>query len=463
MLDIFRTFNMDVYIKITYRLEERKNMVRQRFSGWNQLIIMSLIVGLTSLADAGFLSISNTLMFRDQQVIITASMYGLAFTFFGLLQGPSQPFVAQLVKKIGPRNTLIIGSLISIMVGFWASTFITTGIRFVVIYGVIWGSSSVLTSQIGPQTFINSWFYQRRGQAQAISRAIGIAFSMICPYIATYVTARTGGSFRIGWYLTATSSVVALALCFFIKNTPQEYGQTPDGLLEGKNLEIQEKLKTTSSVYKCPIGTPEITVKEAIKIPIFWAMVATSTIGFILHMVFNASFNVHFASIGYSLETISIATALRFLVSILFLLFTAKILDKVEPAYVYGVAFIAFAGACFISATMGNSGNWVIYVTYSLTALVNACLMTTIPTVLANYFGLESFAVLQGFTLLFGGLFSSTSGIITGALADLTGSFSAGYMVYGLVALIGAIIAIFGVAIPSARKYKGENATADSV
>lgn len=71
-------------------------------------------------------------------------------------------------------------------------------------------------------------------------------------------------------------------------------------------------------------------------------------------------------------------------------------------------------------------------------------------------------STLQGFTLLIGGLVSSTSGIITGALADLTGDYTFGYIIYGVVALVGAAIAIFGVGIPCARRYKGEIAKANS-
>lgn len=437
-------------------------METRKFSGWTQLINVSLIVGLTSLAGAGFFQISNTLMFRDQQVVMTATVYGLAFSLFSLMQGPPQPLVAQFVKKIGARNTSIIGCVLLIILGFGLSQFVNSGTSFVIIYGIFWGLGSVLTSQIASQTLINSWFHHRRGQAMSLSRSLSFFFSIICPYIATFMITKLGGSFRIGWHLTGVTSAIALVLCFFIKNTPQEYGQVPDGILEGEEIDIKKKRGIVSTVYKRPMDLGKTTIKEALKTPIFWAMFITSALGFVLHMVFNASFSVHYANLGYNLEIISLASALRLIVSLILLLLFSTILDRIEPAYVYGLAFISFAGACFIAATVGNSGTWVIYTAFVLTAMVNSCLMTVIPTVIANYYGIESFATLQGFTLLIGGLVSSTSGIITGALADLTGDYTFGYIIYGVVALVGAAIAIFGVGIPCARRYKGEIAKANS-
>lgn len=428
-----------------------------KFSGWRMLILVSLIVALDASSDLGFLSISNTVMFSGQQIAITATTFGLAFSVYAFLQGPTQPIVAQIVKKIGSRNTLIIGSLLSIVLGLGVSNFITSGTSFVAIYGVVYGLSNVISQQLAAQTLINNWFHQRRGQALAIHRAIGAFFGIFAPYVATYVITQYGGSFRIGWYLAGANSVITLIMCFFLKNSPKDVGQTVDGSVFGDTINIKENPKGISTVYKRPIGLPKITLKEARKMPIFWAVVISSALGFVLVMAINASFNVYFTAVGFSLESISIASAVRSIVAVVLLIIMSTLLDKVEPAFVYGVAFIAYAASCYLSAAMPSSGVWVIYTAYALQAFLSACVVTITPAILANLFGTESFITLQGFTLLVGGLLSSTSGVIVGALADLTGGFSFGLIVYGTIGLIAAVIITLGVGIPCTRKYKRES------
>jgi Na+/melibiose symporter-like transporter len=280
-------------------------------------------------------------------------------------------------------------------------------------------------------------------------------FSICCPYIATYVTGRLGGSYKIGWYLSGITAAVALILCFFIRNTPQECGQTQDGLVEGETIDINKKPAKMSTVYKRPIGQKSISLKEAQKMPIFWAMLVVAALGFAVKMV-DTSFNVHFRSYGISLETISAATAARAILGLVMLIFISSILDKIEPAFIYGVSFILFASGCFLTANMAGAGTWVIYVAFFLYSAMYSCVMTIMPVIYANYFGNEHFPTIQGLSLLAGGLLSSTTGVISGALADKAGGFSFSYMVYGSVALVAAAIIIFVVGIPSASRYKRE-------
>jgi MFS family permease len=353
------------------------------------------------------------------------------------------------------------GSLLMAVTGLVISNFINSGIAFVIIFGGLYGFANMVTSQLASQTLVNNWFHQRRGQAQSMMRAISTVFQITGPYLATYFTGQFGGSFKVGWRVGGILAAAAIILCFFLKNTPQECGQTPDGPVEGEAGDVKKKAVKVSTVYKRPMDQPSLSMNDARKMPIFWAMVGVSTLGFMVIMI-NPTFNAHFRNYGFSLETISTATATRSIVAVVLLLGIASISDKIEPAFIYGVSFVMFAACCFITANMASSGTWVIYVAYFLYAAIQACVLAIMPMIYANYFGVQYFPTIQAFSLLIGGLLSSTTGIITGALTDLTGGFSFAYNIYGFVGLAAAAIIVFAVGIPSARKYKREIAGAEA-
>jgi MFS family permease len=430
-------------------------MAKSKFSGWAQLVLVALVGGFTSILFGGILLISNTVMFSGQQIVISATLFGLGFSVYSFMQGPPQLLLAQFIRKIGSRKILTIGSILMAVIGLGISNFINSGITFVIIYGGLYGFAFMATSQLASQTLVNNWFHQRRGQAQSLMRAIGALFQIAAPYLATFFTTRFGGGFKVGWRVGGITAAIAIILCFFLKNTPQECGQVPDGLAGGETGDVKKKAVKVSTVYKRPIDQPSISLKEAQKMPIFWAMVVVSTLGFTVMMI-NPTFNAHFRNYGFSLETISTATAIRSVLGVVLLLGVASISDKIEPAFIYGLCFVMFAGCCFITANLVSAGTWVIYVAYFLFTAMFSCGITLMPMIYANYFGVQHFPAIQGFSLLLGGLLSSTTGVITGALADLTGGFSFAYNLYGFVALAAAAIMVFAVGIPSARKYKRE-------
>lgn len=421
------------------------------FQGWQQVFLVALTVGLGNSLSAGALTITNTAMMSGGQIIINGTMFGLAYSLFSLMQGPPQPVVAKLIQRMGPRKVLMIGCLCTAVVGIVLSNFITSSIAFVVIYGVLFGLVSVITSQLAPQTFVNNWFYQRRGQAQSIMRAIATIFQAFGPYLATFVIINLGGgNFKYGWYLSGACAVIGLFIGFFLKDTPEEYGQLPDGLEENSQLRTDEKKVKLSTVYKRPIGE-DVSLKEARKMLIFWLMTIASSLGFMTVMIMSFT-SVHFVNNNYSLEMVSIATGIATIINILFVLLLSTIIDKIEPAYLFTLVLVLFAVCCYFAVNPMNA--WIVYATIAITTVIGSCAMVIMPTIYANYFGSESFSSIQGFSLLIGGLASSTTGVIGGIIADLTGSYDLALYIYGTLALIGAGILLFGVGIPCEKKYK---------
>ena len=426
-------------------------MKKTKFFGWQQVILLSILYGFGYNMSNSALAISNATMLAGGQVAMTASMYGLSYSLFSLMQGPSQPIVGKLVKKFGPKKILIGGNFLLVLVAFLIPNFISSGITFVIGYGLIFGINAVMINQLAPQTLINNWFHQRLGQAQVLMRAISTTLVVAVPYLTTYVINNFGkGNFKAGWYFAGFGALISMVFSFFLKETPDKYGQTPDGI--NIELDAKENRKIAATVYKRPIGK-DIAYKDAIKMPQFWLMVVVAAIGFMCLM--TKSYNdVYHASIGISMENISIAVGVATACNILFMFFISAILDKFEPAFVIGVVFVIFAFNGVLSWL--QVGTFIVYTNSILTLLINSSTMTIMPAIYANYFGRANFPQIQGLSLLISGLLSSTTGIIGGYIKDLTGSYAIAYLLYGALALVAAFIAFFLIGVPSIKKYRNE-------
>ena len=63
-------------------------MESKKFSGWKQLLMISIITGLTAQYGGAAVSLSNTVMQNGAQVAMTATAFGLGSTVYSLMQGP---------------------------------------------------------------------------------------------------------------------------------------------------------------------------------------------------------------------------------------------------------------------------------------------------------------------------------------------------------------------------------------
>jgi MFS family permease len=402
------------------------------------------------------LNIANAAMFSQGQIAMSASMFGLAYSLFSLTQGPPQLLVGGIVRKFGSRAVLIAGLVALCIMGFGISNFIRNSPLFVIVY-TLYGLTAVTINQIAPQTLINNWFHQYRGRAQSISRAIASLLIMVAPICATFVITNFGkGNFRAGWYLGGAGAAIALVFAFFTKNSPQLYGQTPNGIVAGTVAENkngpEKKAAVISTVYKRPIGQ-DMEYGAALKTPIFWFMATASSIGFLC--VMTIAFNtVYYVSIGASLETVSLALGVGAAVNIAFAFAMSTFIDRIEPGFVLGSIFLLFGINAYLTAV--PAGSFVMFTQSILVNVLTSGTMAIMPIIYANYFGNKAFPQIQGLSLLMGGLLSSATGIVGGIIADATGSYSMAYILFGSFAIAAAVLCIFGVGLPSRRKYRNE-------
>jgi len=427
-------------------------MEKKKFSGWTQLVLVAFITGLTAQYGSTAVSLSNTIMKTSGQIAMTATAFGLGATIYSLMQGPPQLVIGAWIRKQGTRKVFLIGVPFMVFTTLVLSNVLKTDLSYILVYGIMWGLSYMLMSQLAMQSLINNWFIQRRGFAMNIVTAITCIFSFIAPYAVNWVLKISGNNFRIGWYSIGVLAAISYPLVFFLKNKPEDMGQHPDGVEPGSVL-VEKSSTAVSTVYKVGDQAKAISVKEALKKPVYWAFILLAGLGFAVSMVAYSFASVHFVNNGISMDTISGAMAVRSFARLAFVLIVAKLSDKIEP----GFLFALFAALCglFTMLAANTQSAIVIYFYYSLAMIFSTCLTALIPIMLANVFGRESFPALQGIVLTVGGLVSSTTGTIAGVIADANGgSYSPAFIIYAVVCFVMTAIALFGVGIPCMKKYR---------
>ena len=432
-------------------------MESKKFSGWKQLLMISIITGLTAQYGGAAVSLSNTVMQNGAQVAMTATAFGLGSTVYSLMQGPPQILIGAWINKQGARKVFMMGIPFLILVTLGLSNLLNSDISYILVFGVFWGLSYMLTSQIAAQTLINNWFIQRRGEAMNLMTAITCVFSFISPYVVQGVinSGFAGGSFKFGWYSIGVFGILSLPFVFFLKDRPEDIGQHPDGVEPGQIIETKASSRV-STIFKVGIDVEATTMKQALRKPVFWAIMICASLGFAVSMVGFAFSSVHFMEKGYELSVVTSSMSWSSIVRLVFILLIAKVSDRIEPGFLFGISLAAYGAALLLSAN--PSGSIVIIYAYRfLSSIYSACLIPVLATMLANIFGRESFPSLQGVVLTAAGLVSATTGTIGGLLADANnGSYSTAFIVYGIVCFIASVVAVFGVGVPCAKKYKAE-------
>jgi MFS family permease len=122
-------------------VKENTVAIPGKFNGWKQVFLVAIVVGAAGNLHFSALTITNAAMLSGGTLVVSGTMYGLAYSLFSLMQGPPQPFVAALTKRIGPRKALMMGCLLSAVLCLGLSNIINSAIVFVLFYDATGGYS----------------------------------------------------------------------------------------------------------------------------------------------------------------------------------------------------------------------------------------------------------------------------------------------------------------------------------
>jgi sugar phosphate permease len=312
------------------------------------------------------------------------SEVALGFTFLAVAMAVISPFVGRLTDNRGPRQVLIIGTvvlslsllLLSRTSALWSYYLLHAGL----------GMASALLGPVPISVIISNWFRRLRGTMQGIT-FIGIGFGGVVfgPFIGNYLIPNLG--WRNAYVVTGLLSAVimTLVILFLVRNHPQDKGLSPYGVeaTEAAKEQVSEASKTSG-----------LSLKEALGMSAFWLIALT------------------FAVYG-----IGLTGSIQNLVSIV----TSQEFTAGQAAFVIGIIGLFSAAGKFAFGYLGDRINpkYNTAIAYALTALslITLALARSIhhlrlygilvglgmggwapntAALTANYFGLKQYGTILG-------------------------------------------------------------------
>ena len=362
---------------------------------------------------------------RDEYGWSLALLSG-AFALTRIESGLLGPIQGWAVDRYGPKILLRVGMII-FAVGFIAFSRLDSLFAFYTSYFVI----SIGASLAGPLTnnaAIVNWFIKKRSRALGIMQFGFSIGGLVIPLVVFSMD-------TFGWRNNALISagiilIIGLPLSSMIHHKPEDKGEKPDGISSDK-AETPDK-----TVSMDP--DESFTAIEALKTKAFWmltighssALLIVSTIiaHLILHLTEGAGMSIQSAALIVSLMTIMQAVGQ---------LIGASLGDVYNKKIIIMICMAMHCTALLLLAFFDSTITTIIFaIIHGFAWGTRGPLMMAIR---ADYFGTKHYGAIMGFSSL-GITIAITSGpLFAGYLADITGSYSTGFIILAILAGIGSI------------------------
>lgn len=411
----------------------------ESFYGWKLLASVWLIYFLNMGFALYGANVINVAMLKD--IPMDRTTFGLAYTLLNFFIGFPSLIHAAAVNRWGLKTTFAIGSGLMILGSLWMYFIASQPWHYIVGFGVLIGTGLGFGTIICLSTAITRWFIQYRGRAMAIGfTASGLAGFISAPFMNEIITS-FDNNWRIGWIIILIAVAISAAVAYlFVKEYPSDLGQVPDGNLS-KTKKTNSKLSTTYDW-----GT-----KEAYKTTAFWMIFIGACACQYPFWFFTAHWVMHLKGLGISQEIYAFALGLFTMGSIFGRLIGGWLMDMISARFAFILGLSCYFIGSLLAISLSKDSLTMVYLAGILYGCAFGWSWVCLNTTTGNFFGIRSFAKLNGTVLMISALICSPAAIIGGILFDIYQSYTEAFLLNIVIALIG-IIALFFAKMPTPSK-----------
>ena len=401
------------------------------FYGWFLVGIAALImvVGTVPL----FQGMTAWFVVLEQQFSWTRTQLSIAFSLTRVEGSIMGPISGYLVDKLGPRRMVSIGLIIA-GGGFLLMSQMQNLWQLYLAF-MIMSAGTGLGTWLPAMTALNNWFSRKRATAMAWAmEGFLIGGVVLVPLLAWAIDPDMPG--RFGWRNTAMAIgifliAVAVPLSRLVRNSPEPYGQVPDG------LKTEAAPSAPAPVDGSAVDNqPNYTWQEAVRTGNFWYI----TMGHACSSIVIVTLMVHLGPMlhdrGFSLLTVGWVVAAYTAVAAVFTLVSGYVGDRVP---------IRFA-LCFFSSVQSVAVAVLILADSTLMVFAFAVLMgigfggrNPLTTAIRGvYFGRKAFASITGISMIPMNVLLLAAPLFAGIMFDATQSYTVPFATVAIISLIGS-------------------------
>jgi MFS family permease len=368
------------------------------------------------------------------------TLAGLPYNLYTVMAGVPALFVAVLVRRIGIRRTVMLGSALVFCGALAMGTIVRDGLGAVLAFGVVVGLGVAWGGPFGVQPAVANWFVRRRALALAIVYAAGGVAGLVSgKFLLSPLIAAAGGDWRAGWWLYAALAAVAFVIAtVFIRDRPEDMGQVPDGVADT----AAPGPATTGPLRTLPafISREPWTGGEVARCGRFWIMVLALCGGSAGYTLFLSQGLLHLADLGYSADSRPWALAITTGSTLLGKVALGAFGDRIDPRYIWAVTSVALGIGLLI--IVDAHGPFALIAFSVLIGFGFGGGLVCMMSVLSNYFGAKAFPAAAGFAGALNTIFSFILSQLGGTIRDAVGSYAptfyslAAWCFAGAVALV---------------------------
>ena len=331
------------------------------------------------------------------------------------------PLAGYFTDRYGTRRLVFIGFLI-LGIGFICFALVQTIFHF-------YAAFIVLTLGAGFAGFlplmgaINKWFIRKRATAMGLAQSGGALGGSLVPFLASAIDA----DWRLTCFVLAgVVWVMAFPVSKAIRNSPEEYGQLPDG-------DLHESEADTLFLTE-----PDLSAAEAVRSTAFWVISFTHALAAVVFLTLMIHAIPMIEGKGYTVVQASFIVTTFTVVGGIFQFVGGVIGDRVSKK---------FGIFCFVSLQALGVLGMALADGYG--ALVAAAVIFgvgfggRVPLLIAirgDYFGREKFATIFGLSTIPMGIIQIFGPIGAGFMYDRLGSYTMAFLILFGVNMLAAMM-----------------------
>ena len=367
-----------------------------------------------------------------EELGLTRAQMGYVFGLFTFIFSGVAPLTGVAMNRWGIRAVLSAGAATAAL-GFLLVSRMDSLHEAILYYAILGGIGVGLSTVLPAQTIATNWFVKYRARAVAI---ILIAGGVVGRLVTRFDRAMIESfSWRTGWVvIAAVSASLAVLAAVFVRNSPEDLGQLPDG------REASDRPDSVSGESEpTPEAEPIWAAADAIRTPQF-ALLCMAAMGYALPWVVVVQHGrLHLQDLGFSTQIAAGILGTMILVSIVGRL-SGSLGDFVKPQVVYGCA-LALEGLGVLGLLGATTPATAGAATVAIGLGFGAAFISS-PLVFASFFGRRAFATINGTRLLIVGIFSAVAPGIAGAVFDRTGTYTSAFVGLIVISAVGSIAAL---------------------
>jgi MFS family permease len=356
----------------------------------------------------------------------SSTQISLAISLRGLEMGIFAPVVGYLADRFGVRRLILIGVITMGFGLYLLSQVQTIPMFYASILFIAFGAGGCAAVVI--TTAVANWFQKRVGIALGIvGSGVGLGGLMI-PLIVRFIDLYSWRStiFFLGWGMW----ILGIPLALIMRNRPEQYGQTPDGVpptYPAPSNAIRESVK-------------DVSLGKALKNRSFLYL----NIAEIMRSMAVGSVSVHvmpyLESIGLPRPMAGVVAAGVPLFTIIGRFAFGWIGDVYEKRIALGWSFGLVSLGMLTFGTM--KGGWLVFPFLLLYSSGLGGGMTLRAAILREYFGRDSFGKMIGIVMGAGSIGGIIGPTLAGAIFDILGDYRLIWFFYALVTGLSMVLVL---------------------